>query len=58
MRKNVIASYVIVVLSKELLYSTSWELEQGKTFSKLILIDKAEDVLGEQFFCSVISESR
>ena len=35
---------------------TSWELEQGKTFSKQILIGKTEDVHGEWFFGSVISE--
>ena len=39
-------------------YSTLWELEQGKTFSKWILIGKAEDVCSKQFFCSVIFESR
>ena len=39
-------------------YSTSWLLEQRKTFIKWILIGKAEEVLGERFFSSVISESR
>ena len=38
-------------------YSTSWELEQGQSLSKWILIGKAEDVRGEQFFGSCISES-
>ena len=37
--KNVIASYIIVGLSKKLLYF--WELEQGKTLSKWIVIGKA-----------------
>ena len=31
-------------------HSNSWELEQGKTFIKWILISKAEDVRGERFF--------
>ena len=44
--------------AKQRNYSTSWELEQRKTFIKWILIGKAEEVLGERFFSSVISESR
>ena len=39
-------------------YSTAWELEQGKTFSKWILIGKAEDVRAKLFFGSIISESQ
>jgi len=38
-------------------YSTSWELQQKKTFIKLILIGKAEDVHGKWLFGSDISES-
>ena len=51
--KNVLASYIIVVLSKKLLYFL-----RIRTGSKLILIGKAEDVRGERFLGSVISESR
>ena len=54
-RKNVIASYILYCYQRN--YST-WELEQGKTFSNLILIGKAEDVCGEWFFSSAISESQ
>ena len=39
-------------------YSASWELGQGKSFSKWSLIGKAEDVRGKGFFGSIISESR
>ena len=47
-------SFIYNWRAKQRNYSTSWELEQRKTFSKSILISKAD----EQFFGSVISKSR
>ena len=36
-------------------YSTSWQLEQEKTFIKLTLIGKVEDACGKQLFGSVLN---
>ena len=38
--------------------TTFWELEDGKTFIKWILIGKAKYVCGEWFLSSIISGSR
>ena len=49
-RKNILVSYIIggTYKSKKLIYL----FRIGKTFSKWILIAKAEDVLGKRFFSS------
>ena len=53
--KSVLVSYIniIGVVIKEITVNTSWEVEQGKTFIKWILIGKTEDVHGD-WFCGSI----